>query len=421
MERKLSEKANKMRQRFTFSRGSQGRHRASTMHSSSATSTPSSRPRSSTTPVSSHSTEIAWHNIDPSRHYHFTDEPGFFCPPSPIISRQNIEEDLEDDITHACTMLVHDINQEIPMMPSLNTSLSPISGSGSMARASSETHSQFQDQMIHVSPQRTSANEFAACKPIHDSGVAFSAQSSRRGPSLSGAGASAGAGRFYGQSPPEEKYERGRQRGRSFATDATSLRSRSRSRASSFDMFPYSPPQSTALWFHDIKQNIAPSANLFAEPEGLGAEGMAWLRASDDMHRLCDTASPSQSDEQFGLTPLPFSGPGPCRFYSTRRLASEKTLGPRELSYEVRGSYSAHSLSFDDERDFHFSSDLHHTHSTQAYEGQNFYSLVITPDANEPPRKRKKASQLFKRLAGLGMRRKEHDPVNARRPLVAVA
>jgi hypothetical protein len=183
-------------------------------------------------------------------------------------------------------------------------------------------------------------------------------------------------------------------------------------------MFPYSPPQSTALWLQDIKKNIAPSSNLFVEPEALGVEGMAWLRASDTTHHH-DTASPSQSGEQFGLKPLPLSGPGSCRFYSTRQLPSEKTLGPRELSYEIRGSHSAHSLSFDDERDFPFSSDLHHTHSTQAYDGQNFYSLVIT-DANEPPRKRKKASQLFKRLAGLGMRRKEHDPVDTRRPLVSV-
>ena len=214
MERKLSEKATKMRQRFTFSRGSQGRHRASTMTSPGVTSTPSSRPRSSTTPVSSNSTEIAWHNIDPSRHYHFTDEPGYFCPSSPIISRQDVEEDLEDEITHACTMLVHDIDQELPILPSLHTALRPSSGSDSMAQASSEAHFKFQDQVTNTSPQMTTAKEFAACKPMHDSGVAFSAQSSRRDQpgrdSMSGTGASAGAGRFYGRrSPPEEQCERG--------------------------------------------------------------------------------------------------------------------------------------------------------------------------------------------------------------------
>ncbi|KAJ5304049.1 Thioredoxin [Penicillium atrosanguineum] len=407
-----------MRQRFTFSRGSQGRHRASTINSSGAISTPSSRPRSSTTPVSSNTTEIAWHNTDNSRYYHFTDEPGYFCPSSPIISRQDIAEDLEDEITHTCTMLVHDIDQGLPILPSLNTALRTSNGSDGMVRASYETHPEFQDQMTHVSPRMTTAKEFAACKPMHDSGVAFSAQSSRRGQhgrdSLSATRASAGAGRFYGRrSPPEEPCERGRQRGRSFATDATSLCSRSRSRTSSFDMFPYSPPQSTALWSHNIRKDIAPSANLFSEPESLlGAEGMAWLRANDDMHRLGDRNSPCQSDEHAGLTPFLLSGPGPRRFYSTRQLPSAKALGPRESSCELHSGLSVRSLPFD--------SDLHNPHSTQAYKAQT-YSLVITPDANGPARhKRKKASQLFKKLAGIGMRRKE-EPVEFRRPMVAAA
>ncbi|KAJ6107361.1 hypothetical protein N7523_008684 [Penicillium sp. IBT 18751x] len=413
MERALSQKATKIRQRFTFSRGSQGRHRAATMTSTDAPSTPGSRPRSSTTPGSSNSMEIAWHNIDPSRHYQFTDEPGYFCPSSPIISRQEIEEDIEDEITHACTMLVHDINQELPILPSLDTALGPDSGSARMVRASSETHPEFQDQVTDVSPQMTAAKEFAACKPVHDSGVAFSAQSSRWGQpgqdSISGTGASARTGRFYGRcNPPEEQNERSRQRGRSFATEANSLRSRSRSRASSFDMFPYSPPQPTAPWSHNIKRDLAPSADLVSEPESLlGAEGKAWLHASDDMHRLGDNTSTPHGDEHSGFN----SGPGPRRFYSTRQLSSEKALGPHESSYELHGSLSVRSLSFD--------RDLHNPHSTHTYNTQPLYSLVITPGANEPPRhKRKKASELFKKLAGLGMRRKE-DPIDYRSPMVA--
>lgn len=411
-----------MRQRFIFSRGSQGRHRASTMTASDVTSTPSSRPRSSTTPVSSNSMEMAWHNIDPSRHYQFTDEPGYFCPSSPIISRQDIEEDLEDEITHACTMLVHDIDQDLPILPSLNTALRPSSGSGSMAQASYETQSKFQEQVTHTSPQMTTAKEFAACKPMHDSGVAFSPQSSRRGQdSMSGTGAAARAGRFYGRrSPPEEQCERGHRRGRSDATDATSPRSRSRSRTSSFDMFPYSPPQSTNLWSDNIQRDMAPSANLISEPESLlGVEGMTWLRASDDIHCLNDTNSPSQSGEYVGLTSLPLSGPGPRRFYSTRQLPSEKPLGPRELSYELRGSRGSSAHGGLSVRSLSFDNNLHNLHSTQAYNAQPLYSLVITPDANGPSRpRRKKASQLFKKLAGLGMRRKE-DPIECRSSIVA--
>ncbi|KAJ5665056.1 uncharacterized protein N7477_007504 [Penicillium maclennaniae] len=361
--------------------------------------------------------EIAWHNIDPSRHYQFTDEPGYFCPSSPIISRQEIEEGIEDEITHACTMLVHDINQELPILPSLDTAPGPGSGSASMARASSEIHPEIQDEVTDVSPQMTAAKEFAACKPVHDSGVAFSAQSSRWGQpgqdSISGTGASARAGRFYGRcNPPQEQNETGRQRGRSVATEAKSLRSRSRSRASSFDMFPYSPPQSSAPWSHNIKRDLAPSADLFPEPESLlGAEGMAWLHASDDMHRLGDKISSSHGDEHVGLTSLLHSGPGPRRFYSTRQLPSEKAFGPHESSYELHGNLSVRSLSFD--------RDLHNPHSTQTYNTQPLYSFVLAPGANEPPRhKRKRASELFKKLAGLGMRRKD-DPVDCRSPMVA--
>ncbi|KAJ5191739.1 uncharacterized protein N7498_010724 [Penicillium cinerascens] len=440
MERKLSEKATKMRQRFTFTRGSQRRHRASTMNSSGATSTPNSRPRSSTTPVSSNSTEIAWHNTDPSRHYDFTDEPGYFRPVSPFISRQEIEEDLEDEITHACTMLAHDVEQELSILQAFDTELRPNTGSGSMVQALSETHLNSLDQMSLVLPHGATENEFTACKPMHDSGVAFSGQSSGRcgqpgRNSLSGTGASAGAGRFYGRrTPPEEHCKRGRQRGRSVATDVTSLRSRSRSRASSIDMFPYSPPQPNALWSHEIAKDIPLSDELFSEPESsLGVEGMTWLRASDDIKRLYDASSPSQSAEHVGFTPAPLSGPGPRRFYSTRQLPSKKRFGPRELSYKVRGSrgsslhggLSVRSLSFDEERDFSFDNDSRDVHSAQAYNAQNFYSLVVTPDANAQPRhKRKRASQLFKRLAGLGKRRKDQESFRNRRmdrPMVAAA
>ncbi|OQD74440.1 hypothetical protein PENDEC_c011G00868 [Penicillium decumbens] len=417
MERKLSEKANKMRQRFTFSRGSQGRRRASSMNSSRATSTPNSRPRSSTTPVSSNPPEIAWHNTGPSRYYDFIDEPGYFRPVSPLISRQEIEEDLEDEIIHACTMLVHDIEQKQPTLP-FDAGVRSNTGRCSIVQASSETHSEFQDQIAHVSPHRAAANEFTACKPMHDSGVAFSAQSSERcgqfgRNSLSGTGASTGAGRFYGRrSSPEEQLERGRQRGQSFATDVTSLRSRSRSRTSSIDMFPYSPPQSNALWSHAITTDIPPFGNLFIETESfLGAEGMTWLRANDDMQRFGDTTSPSQVDEQ--VVPPPATAP--LRFYSTRELSSEKTLGP-----SLHGGLSVRSLSFDDERDFPLDNNLHDIYSTQAYNAQTFYSLVVSPDANAQPRhKRKRASELFKRLAGLGMRRKGHDNIESRRHMVA--
>lgn len=459
MERKLSEKATRLRQRFTFSRNAQGRHRASTMTSSAALKAPNNRPRSSTTPVSSNYREIEWDSTDPSHFYRFTDEPGYFRPASPLLNRQTIEEDLEDEVKHACAMLVHSIERGLPTWPSFDTERRPNTGNDSWAKASTsepETQSQskFQDQSSHTSPlAMTIGNGIPVCKGTHDSGVAFSAQSSGQfGPagrnSLSGMATSAGNGRFYGRrvstSPPEKEcYPRGRSRGQSFATDATSLRSRSgsRSRSSSPVLFPYSPPQADALWTHDHNNDFGSPAHVCPEQDSiLGAEGMTWLRASFDVHGLCEPESPTSPSHQehFDLTtvPVPALNLAPRRFYSTRQLPSEKTCRSRERARELRssressidGGLSVRSLSFDEEkRDGSFpvwaERDLHDSYESDPIHSRAFYSVVISAD-NIPPgqrQRRNRASQLLRKLTGLGMRRREGEMGERRRIDRAVA
>lgn len=440
MERKLSEKATKVRQRFLFSRSGQGRHRASTMNASAgATSTPNSRPRSATTPVSSNSTDTRWDNPGPSRYYDFTDEPGYFRPASPLLSRQEIEEDLEDDMKHACAMLIHSIERGLPMWPSSYTDIRPNTGTGSAAKASvTETAFQFLGQSYHVS-SGSLGNETSASSEMYDSGVAFSNHSSAKmgktgQSSFTGTGASAGTGRFYGRrlstSPPgKETFDRGRARGQSFATDATSIISRSRS--SSPILFPYSPPQPDARWIHEEDEEEEHGINNPTSPDGvlernaiLGAEGITWLRASLDVHRACDHESittknkprTAQPKDQVNLSTVSVTGPQPRRFYSTRRLPSEKIFQPQEWAYEVASSRGsslcdgtpARGLSFDEKRDIDIhdwaNRNLHDHYSSKGLEKAGAMYSVAMPGP-QPGHRRKRASELLRKL--VGRRRKE--------------
>ncbi|KAJ5350016.1 hypothetical protein N7541_007743 [Penicillium brevicompactum] len=102
-----------MRNRFTFSRSTSLRTRASTV--SREPESPESRPRSATNPESP-TYNLMEHNnsINPSKGYEFTDEIGYFRPASPLISRQEIHEDVVADVKHACALLSHSIERGIP-------------------------------------------------------------------------------------------------------------------------------------------------------------------------------------------------------------------------------------------------------------------------------------------------------------------
>ncbi|KAJ6155630.1 hypothetical protein N7470_006196 [Penicillium chermesinum] len=319
MERKLSQKAAQMRQRFTLkTRPSQTRERASTMTTSRPASSASHRSRSATTPH----------------------EPGYFRPASPLLERQDIAEQVEDDVKHACALLVHSIDRGLPMWPSLEaeTACRPdpaglVNPSPPEPPCTSQDHPGYQ-QWDKQGPLP---------KDQHDSGVGMSFQSpgksNRAAPNSFSA--SAGTGRFYGKrnsmSPPAKESERGRARGRSFATHSTS-ESRSRSRSSSPAFFPYSPPQMDFCWgFTQEPRSVAvATGEPLPQSALLGAQGMAWLKASFDRSGSDDSQTlQPQSNDHAGMVSAPGTAAGPpdaapCRFYSTRRLPSESRLKSHE-------------------------------------------------------------------------------------------
>lgn len=419
MERKLSLKAIRMRRRFTFSRN-QPRDSAVTIPSVPDTST--SRPRSSTTPVSSDA-EIAWDSHDAARHYNFTDEPDYFRPASPLFGRQDIDEDLEAHVKHACSLLIQSIDRGFPIWPSFDTELPSTRQRNSSLVQSSRPR-----------PRSSAAQDpIAVQKENPDSGVAFafqSPQSSRPGlDSFPGAATSAG-GRFYGKrssTPPlDDATDRGRSRGQSFATDVSTPRSRSRSSSPSF--FPYSPPQQHTQWtrINDPPEHLLPSADAF-----LGAEGMTWLRASLDIHRVGEDDYAAEHKPRPDTTQTALPDPAPRRFYSTRQPPTKKPFssrgwtpfdGSNSPAMDLYGSCSLHSLSLatgKQSRDFSLlvSADRELQDSDSADELENnetIYSVVIPTD-DQPRHKRKRATKLLKRLAGLGIRRKETETVESRR------
>lgn len=446
-----------MRRRFTFSRtnrNSQGRPRASTMTSSDTASIPSSsRPRSSTSPVPSMPAADAWDDADATRCYNFIDEPGYFCPASPLIERQPMEEELEDNMKHACALLVQSIERGIPIWPSAHQEFQPRYPAENNAAQSptGETtlettpDDQIQLQHTHLAPPKSLGySEIQALKGQHDSGVAMSIHSLGDSSKTYHNSLSAANGRFYGKHhsttpPADELSERGRSRSRSFATHTSSPRSQSqshsRSRSSSPSFFPYSPPKIDAQLPHfnnctpDSPTELPSNLNTFLGTEGI----MTWLPASlisSDNHISNSTG---RKDSRMASAPGTSAGPfldpntpstAPRRFYSTRQTSSKWTHGACEwaacelccssrpdsvvdytLSLQRFGDargHSAHGVSFSPWS----ARDVQPLRSTGFEYRENVYS-VVSPAEGEPRPRRKKASHLLKMLAGLGIRRKE--------------
>lgn len=461
MERKLSQKALRMRQRFTFSRG---RDRASTIPPAGTTSTPNSRPRSATTPISSHTItntnttttiDTISHrpSTDRTRFYQFTDEPGYFRPASHLLDRQPVSEELEDDVKHACALLVQSVDRGLPIWPSFQVEHCPSTTATTARISSPEAPSRFYYQGASMSPSAVDNQiEIHTNDKMHDSGVAFQHSASA---------ASATTGRFYGSRQSsarhEENYEeeghRGRSysrsRGQSFGTDATpASRSRSRSRSLSPDMFPYSPPQVDTLWPHvkDIYSELSDA--LFPDTETetekgqdtdshthtLGVEGMTWLRASLDLPRLNVNTEKTPAGININVTAMPAAAPR--RFYSTR----QPRANAKERGYDVAGAgwgvSHSQTPSVDDAvslRSFSSVEDdgvgqrgfyqLRRSVSSGRLEqspqgqGQDPVYTIVSDTGN---RRRRKASHLLKKLAGLG-RRKYGDAFESGRIEVAVA
>lgn len=424
------------------------------MNSSRPASSASHRSRSATTPVSSTPAGVTWDSADTIRYYHFTEEPGFFRPPSPLLDRQDIEEEVEDDVKHACALLVQSIDRGLPMWPSLDvdTYLQPPNSANGTQVSPPETQSEH--------PFQFTGNEIPAPNIQYDSGIGMSFQSpgkmGRAGQySFPATTASASTGRFYGKrssmSPPMEEFERGRARGRSFATTSTSesrsrsrsgSRSRSRSRSSSPAFFPYSPPQLDLGWGlgQEPRSVPAPVAETLFPSNTLGTEGMTWMKASFDAADFGgDDSRPDmlQGTDHVGVVSAPVTAAGPPdaaprRFYSTRKLPSEARHKSRDWAgfdiCESRDSIINHSFSM---QNIAVDDEEKHPHDytypvwddvgsdSDSFEGfnnhQGFYSLRMPGEEQDPlPQRRRKASYLLKKLTGLGARRKEPDVVEKR-------
>lgn len=394
-----------MRQRL-FNRG-----RAATMSSTAPSTNTPTRSRSATSPISSTQPDFTWDSTTATRYYHFTDEPGYFRPSSPFINRQEVDEDLEDNVKHACGLLVESIERGLPIWPSFHTQ--PIPTQNPMTQLSLSPVAL--DTLVPVSDPTTDTDT-----ADYGTGTSLSLQSPPPKPSSYSYGnsfsmsASANTGRFYGRrlssSPLEEpEYEpESRARGRSFATDSTSPRSRSRSRSSSPGFFPYSPPQMDTAWGRDNTQIFeTPDESLFPTGDAfLGAEGITWLRASLDMQ------SEQHTDTETDRKVAP--GPAPRRFYSVRQAKKDplqwdtvEVHGSRESG--IYRGLSMRDLSMDEERKrangASYSVGEGISDSEDVCAPQGFYSLL----SDEVPvrHRRKRASELLKKLAGLGMRRKE--------------
>ncbi|KAJ5689068.1 hypothetical protein N7462_003460 [Penicillium macrosclerotiorum] len=342
MERKLSQKAQKMRQRFSF----RGRTRAATLTApSTSTTTLNHRPRSATTSVS----QPDWDSVDTLRCYQFIDEPGYFRPVSPILDRQTLEEDMEDDLKHACSLLVQSIDRGLPVWPSAQPS-----------HPDPHPFSLYRYQGASLSPRALDlATPATPPSPLTHPNAA----------SVPGA-------RFYGTrlstSPLEE--DENEPRGRSRSRSVSSIGTTPRSRSFSPEMFPYSPPLAHAPW--------ASADILFADqdPEDhpLGPKAQDWLSATMDVD-----------------TPIkPVVSVAPRRFYSTRQR-HKRVSRAHSRTPSLYGSRASVSSDEADRPDF----------DVRLWSGPEraFYSVA---GPGEPRKRKRRASHLWRKLAGLGGRRR---------------
>lgn len=352
MDRKLSEKATKIRHRLTFTRSSSARGLESTQVSPIEARSSTSRPRSATNPESPTYDEPTWDNRDPDalRGYSFTDEPGYFRPASPFIDRQEIEEDLEADVKHACAMLSHTIDRGIPAGLSYQSAM-PLSTDGQNPAG---------QPSVDVAPSSLTQNVIllSAPKPIRpqtestkrlDSGVgmSFNSASQPARPHNNSVSRTNSSARFYNKqpsaSPPHSASSESRPRSQSLATTIEEDNQRERSYSSSPVPFPYSPPQFNSEWpskpttldspvsslnESDTKTNananIPDTSSPAISPQeapSLGGAGGVWIHASRDIQRPIDEEKPTATQAK---QPKPVA-----RFYSSCTQTTGE-FNPRE-------------------------------------------------------------------------------------------
>ncbi|OQE22864.1 hypothetical protein PENFLA_c012G01503 [Penicillium flavigenum] len=480
MERKLSEKATKIRRRLTFTRSSSARDLESTLVSPIDASPSSSRPRSTTYSESPTHDEPTWDSRDPNPEggYSFTDEPGYFRPASPLIDRQEIEEDLEADIKHACAMLSHSIDRGIPTgltyrsVPARTDGQNPAGQpSGDVAPSSLKHHAILLSAPRPIKPETESTTK-------HDSGVgtSFTSPNQPGGPYDKSVSDTDTSARFYNKqpsaSPPHRASPGPRFRSQSLATTVGDNQ-RERADSSSPVPFPYSPSQSNSEWVskpttldspvsspNESEQKFeATESELETEPEAnepetassaipphkapyLDGAGGAWLRASREIHLInaenpttiepkttkpltrfyssynqttgsfnsCESPTNFREDREpsvYGkVSPASPLGAGGATV--SRPQTGNPRLGSASTNEErLPGRYPYQSFGGSSRRMSYSSSCL----GDKSKHQERVYSVVM-PGSSPKNNRRKKASLLLRKLAGLGARRKGNDNGN---------
>ncbi|KXG49809.1 uncharacterized protein PGRI_057770 [Penicillium griseofulvum] len=467
MEHKLSAKATKIRHRLTFTKSSSARGLASPLVSPVEPNPSSSRPRSATSPESPHD-EPTWDSDpDSSRGYSFTDEPGYFRPASPFIDRQEIGEDLEAYIKHACAMLSHSIDRGIPArlanrntVPVLTNAQNP-AGQPSVdaAPSSLEQHDMLLSAPKPISPETESTEK-------HDSGVGMSFNSpSQPGKPYDNSVSSTDAPtRFYNNQPsasPPHSPSEPLFRSQSEATTVENKRERS---SSSPIPFPYSPPQFNEWKFEpmtldspvsplsetdegfqateselkteprtesrNVNENKPETSSPAISPPGSGVE-RTWLRASRDLQRQLEEKATTQAKDpkpvirfysSYNQTTGDFNREWSKNFWdrdpsvyskvslpsplgTARDAVSRPETSPRfgtasTNEEEVPGRYPYQRFA---------GSSMSYSSSCLGNEIKQGRVYSVDVPGSFKNNRRKKASLLFRRLAGLGMKRKENE------------
>ncbi|KAJ5958366.1 uncharacterized protein N7479_005516 [Penicillium vulpinum] len=473
MEHKLSAKAIKIRHRLTFTKTNSARGLESPLVLPIEANPPSSRPRSATntgSPTQEESTqeEQTWKisEPDPSRGYSFTDDPGYFRPASPFIDRQEIEEDLEDDIKHACAMLSYSIDRGLStglshqsVMPFWTDGQNPAGQpSVNTAALSLEQH------VLLLSAPKPIKSETESTKK-HDSGVgmSFNSPSQPMRPYDNSASRTDTSARFYNKQPsasPPHSPSASEHRSRSQSLTTTAEHNQwERTYSSSLVPFPYSPPQLNSEWKLEPMTPDSPVSSLneidrkleatdtndkpetfspTISPQGVRFSGVdrTWRRASRDPQRL--------NEEQ--TTTMQAKEPKPMiRFYSSHNQPAgtfnsrewlEKNFWDRDPSVYSDVSLASPldaetgtvsrpetgnprlgnpSTNEQESRDGYPSSRaMSYSASCLVDESKHRERVYSVDVPGLPPKnnRRKKASLLLRKLAGLGIKKKENNNEN---------
>ncbi|KAG0155840.1 hypothetical protein PDIDSM_3013 [Penicillium digitatum] len=385
--------------------------------------------------------------------------PGFYeFLRRPLIDRQEIGDDLEADIKHACAMLSHTIDRGIPAGLSYRSEV-PVSTAGQypVGQTSVEAAPSSLRQNVTLLSAPNPISLQAESTKRHDSGVGMTFNSPSQpgrtyGNSVSRTNSSA---RFYNAqpyaSPPHSPSTGSRPRSHSLVTTNEKDNQRERSFSPSPVPFPYSPPHLNSEWPSNPTTLDSPVSSLnesdtnpyLNKPDAfspaispqdapsLGSTDRTWIHVSRDTQRLTDEAKPPaiqaakpnsvarfyssyQTTGEFNSHAWPtknYRGDRISSIYSDVSLSS--SLGGRATTSRPDTGNSRLGASKEHLPGPLFAGSncgVSYSASCLANESKHKECVYSVAMPTSPPQnnRRKKASLLLKKLTGLGMRR-NHD------------